>query len=194
MGMAQSCVLATVWRDLLFDIHTNLIRPTTPSLPSPPQALGAMGTASHGRRNLGCLPKWAALRNWWGDESVVNVLDSRCQGAWRQQMWAAGLVGLQLGRGQLEGVRRARRSSRHRREAPGAGHSEEAGGTRTGPDEDRADEARTRQEDGGAGDSVRGTEMKAGVWESRREQPEENGVSKAEQVAAEFGPSGAGNR
>lgn len=109
-------------------------------------------------------------------------------------MWAAGLVGLQLGRGPLEGVWGARRSSRHRHEAPGAGHSEEAGGTGTGPDEDRDDEAWTRQEDGGAGDSVRGTEMKAGVWESRRERPEENGVGKAEQVAAEFGPRGAGNR
>lgn len=64
-----------------------------------------------------------------------------------QQMWAAGFVGLQLGRGCLQGAQGARRSPAHGCEAPGGGHSEEAGGARAGPAVDRGDEARTRRED-----------------------------------------------
>lgn len=98
-----------------------------------------MYTLSQGRRNLGCLRRWAILEDSkWGRESAVNTLGLRCWGVWR----AAGsrLIGLQLSRGWLEALAGKQREVLEvDAKAQAEGTVREAGGARTDSEVDRGD-------------------------------------------------------
>lgn len=74
---------------LIFDIHINLIMPTTPPLPSPPPCFSFAKVGNPAGEQVGT----------WGGVLSVNVLGLRCRGAWsaadtwRLAWWVCSSVG-----------------------------------------------------------------------------------------------------